>query len=90
MVHCVSDSVRFANGFCTDLVMESEFKKLELALLSGLPNEVDFVANVCLLMSTGGKAVMKLEKAGKLLELLMAHVGIYREGKDKCIVTILG
>ena len=53
------------------------YDKIEMSLRSGLPNEVDFALNVCILMSTEGKYVMRLHDTQHMLRLLMAHVGIF-------------
>lgn len=71
----------------TDLARFSDYEKLEMALRSGLPNEVDFAINVCLLLSNEGRYVLKLSKSLHLLPLLMSNVGIFEEGKCQfCIL----
>lgn len=52
-----------------------------MSLRSGLPNEVDFAVNVCVLLSTEGKHCIKLERAPQLLRLLLAHIGVFDEGE---------
>jgi hypothetical protein len=64
----------------TDFVKNNEFSKLERALLSGLPNEVDFAINVCTLLSSESRHSLLLRKAQNLLQLLMAHIGIFSDG----------
>lgn len=66
----------------TDLVKHSDFHKLEKALLSGLPNEVDFAINVCTLLSSESRKSLLLRKAQNLLQLLMAHIGIFSDGRS--------
>ena len=55
----------------------SDYNKLVLSLLSGLPNEVDFAINVCTLLSNESKHAMQLEKEPKLVTLLLAHAGVF-------------
>lgn len=60
-----------------EFVPPSDYNKLVLSLLSGLPNEVDFAINVCTLLSNESKHVMQLEKDPKLITLLLAHAGVF-------------
>lgn len=64
----------------TTYAKHSDYDKLEKALLSGLPNEVDFVVNVCTLLSNESKHTLRLDKCAVLTELLLAHIGIFQEG----------
>jgi len=66
-----------------EFVEASRYKKLEMALLSGLPNEVDFAMNACTLLSNKGRHTLQLRQTPRLLELLLGHVGIYREGESR-------
>ncbi|XP_042561710.1 AT-rich interactive domain-containing protein 2-like [Clupea harengus] len=75
--HCVSDYLRQSYGLSTDFVAPSDYNKLVLSLLSGLPNEVDFAINVCTLLSNESKHAMQLEKEPKLVTLLLAHAGVF-------------
>ncbi|XP_052708274.1 AT-rich interactive domain-containing protein 2-like isoform X2 [Crassostrea angulata] len=77
--HRVSAHGRSVVGMSTDLVKHSDFHKLEKALLSGLPNEVDFAINVCTLLSSESRKSLLLRKAQNLLQLLMAHIGIFSD-----------
>ncbi|XP_076444458.1 uncharacterized protein LOC143282674 [Babylonia areolata] len=78
--HSVKDHQREAQNLSTDLARFSDYDKLEMSLRSGLPNEVDFAVNVCLLLSNEGRYVLKLNKSLHLLPLLMANVGLFEEG----------
>nr|KAG5711065.1 hypothetical protein BaRGS_013799 [Batillaria attramentaria] len=78
--HKIQDNVRAASHLETNLLRFSEYEKLEMALRSGLPNEVDFAVNVCLLLSNEGRHVLKLGKSRHLLPLLLANIGIFDEG----------
>lgn len=69
------------------LYEHSDYDKLEKAFLCGLPNEVDFSMNVCLLLSNEGKHVMKLGKSKHLLELMLANVGIFSTGMYELSTT---
>ena len=66
-----------------EFVEASRYKKLEMTLLSGLPNEVDFAMNTCTLLSNKGRHTLQLKETPRLLELLLAHVGIYRDGQSR-------
>ncbi|XP_064603702.1 AT-rich interactive domain-containing protein 2-like isoform X2 [Liolophura sinensis] len=78
--HNVSRYIRQNAGMSCKLYEHSDYDKLEKAFLCGLPNEVDFSMNVCLLLSNEGKHVMKLGKSKHLLELMLANVGIFSTG----------
>ncbi|ESP04652.1 hypothetical protein LOTGIDRAFT_237297 [Lottia gigantea] len=80
--HQIPDLLRKNNGFCLDLVQPNDYDKLEKALLSGLPNEVDFAINVCTLLSNEGRHVLRLDKAKHLLQLLLAHIGVFNQGYE--------
>ncbi|XP_039516578.1 AT-rich interactive domain-containing protein 2 isoform X5 [Pimephales promelas] len=75
--HTVSDYLRQSYGLSTDFIPPSDYNKLVLSLLSGLPNEVDFAINVCTLLSNESKHAMQLEKEPKLVTLLLAHAGVF-------------
>ncbi|XP_029103425.1 AT-rich interactive domain-containing protein 2 isoform X1 [Scleropages formosus] len=75
--HVVPDYLRQSYGLSTEFAPPSDYNKLVLALLSGLPNEVDFAINVCTLLSNESKHVMQLEKDPKLITLLLAHAGVF-------------
>ncbi len=74
---CLTDYLRQSYGLSTDFVPPSDYNKLVLSLLSGLPNEVDFAINVCTLLSNESKHSMQLEKEPKLVTLLLAHTGVF-------------
>ncbi|XP_051974303.1 AT-rich interactive domain-containing protein 2 [Xyrauchen texanus] len=75
--HTVSDYLRQSYGLSTDFTPSSDYNKLVLSLLSGLPNEVDFAINVCTLLSNESKHAMQLDKEPKLITLLLAHAGVF-------------
>ena len=84
----VTDLVRSNAGLCTKKPRISEYDKIMFSLQSGLPNEVDFAINVCTLLSNEGRHVLHLERAVKLIDLLLAHCGVFYEGK--VAATLLG
>ncbi|XP_071941870.1 uncharacterized protein [Antedon mediterranea] len=77
---CVPDNVRITTCMETTLIKQTDYDKLRLSLECGLPNEVDFALNVCTLLSNESKHVLHLEQEPRLLDLLLAHVGIFLEG----------
>ncbi|KAK3098629.1 hypothetical protein FSP39_021380 [Pinctada imbricata] len=79
--HRIHASARAQLGMSTDLIKYNDHEKLEQSLLSGLPNEVDFVINVCTLLSNESRHTISLEKSPNLLRLLMAHVGVFENDK---------
>lgn len=79
----MTDYLRQSYGLSTDFVPPCDYNKLVLSLLSGLPNEVDFAVNVCMLMSNESKHTMQLEKEPKLVTLLLAHAGVF----DDCTIS---
>lgn len=75
-----SDTVRAQLGVSQELC-PTEYDKLVLSLLSGLPNEVDFAINICTLLSNEGRHVLRLEKCPRLVELLIAHAGVWSDSE---------
>lgn len=53
------------------------YEKLEISLLSGLPNEVDFVFNTILLLSSDEYHSFRIYSSPNLLNLMLAHVGFF-------------
>ena len=71
-----------AAGILSDVTVEfNDYEKLEMALRSGLPNEVDFAFNICLLLSNEGRHVLKLQKNRHIIPLLMANIGVFEDSK---------
>lgn len=75
--HNISESVRSISKLSTDLYQSSEYDKLTLSLLSPLPNEQDFSINVLTLMSNECKQTLRLGKCPRLINILLAHAGIF-------------
>uniref|UniRef100_A0A1B0CW05 ARID domain-containing protein n=1 Tax=Lutzomyia longipalpis TaxID=7200 RepID=A0A1B0CW05_LUTLO len=76
--HTISDSQRTQHKLSTDLYKNSEYDKLFLSLISPLPNEQDFAINVCTLMSNEGKHTLKIDRCPKLIDILLAHAGLFQ------------
>lgn len=87
LILCLTDYLRQSYGLSTDFVPPSDYNKLVLSLLSGLPNEVDFAINVCTLLSNESKHAMQLEKEPKLVTLLLAHAGVFDDCTCNTAVT---
>ncbi|KAA0192078.1 hypothetical protein FBUS_11521 [Fasciolopsis buskii] len=69
----------------------SELRLAELALESGLPNEIDVALNSLLALSvtpsmTKGSTSIRLAQCSNLLSLILATVGIY-DDKDRIEVS---
>ena len=71
------ESLRDYNGLSSDLYKSSNYDKLALSLLSPLPNEQDFAINVCTLLSNEGKHTLRLDKYPRLVNILLAHAGVF-------------
>lgn len=75
--HNLTDTTRLQHNLSTKGRKATEYDKLLMSLLSPLPNEQDFAVNVCTLMSSEGKHMLRLEKCPRLLNALLAHAGVY-------------
>lgn len=75
--HIVNMDRRRTYKLSTDLHKPSPYEKLMLSLISPLPNEQDFAINVCSLMSNENKHTLKLNEYPKLLDVLLAHTGVF-------------
>ncbi len=64
----------------TRIYQRTDYDRLALSLTSPLPNEQDFGVNVCTLLSNEGRHTLKLTKCPRLLDLLLAHAGLYNHG----------
>ncbi|KAE9551595.1 hypothetical protein FO519_005202 [Halicephalobus sp. NKZ332] len=60
-------------------LLESEYARLVKSLYSGFPNEVDFCFNLLTLMIAPGPYSLRLERCPLLLDLIIAHAGVYGE-----------
>ncbi|XP_053684959.1 AT-rich interactive domain-containing protein 2 isoform X2 [Sabethes cyaneus] len=75
--HNVPESTRVSLNMSCDMYKPTEYDKLMLSLLSPLPNEQDFAINVCTLMSNESKHTLKIDKCPKLVQVLLAHGGVF-------------
>jgi hypothetical protein len=53
------------------------YEKLEIALESGLPNEVDFVFNTILLLSSDDSHQFRIYASRRLVDLMLGHCGFF-------------
>lgn len=77
--HIVNMDRRRTYKLSMDLHKSSPYEKLMLSLISPLPNEQDFAINVCTLMANESKHTLKLNEYPKLLDVLLAHAGIFAD-----------
>lgn len=75
--HEVTDTSRATAGLSQDFVKKTNYDKLCMSLLSGLPNEQELALNVCTILSNEGNHMLHLEEAPKLVNLLIAQTGIW-------------
>ncbi|CAD6193946.1 unnamed protein product [Caenorhabditis auriculariae] len=61
---------------------EPDYGRLVKSLLAGLPNEVDFAVNVCMLLSHAGPRQLRIAYAPSILTLLAAHGGIFDDDDE--------
>ncbi|XP_016940944.3 AT-rich interactive domain-containing protein 2 [Drosophila suzukii] len=77
--HSVNVERRRQYKMSTHLHRHSTYEKLLLSLLSPLPNEQDFAINVCTLMANEMRHTLQLSECPKLLDVLLAHLGVYAD-----------
>ncbi|EDW89057.1 AT-rich interactive domain-containing protein 2 [Drosophila yakuba] len=77
--HSVNVERRRQYKMSTQLHRHSTYEKLLLSLLSPLPNEQDFAINVCTLMANEARHTLQLSDCPKLLDVLLAHLGVYAD-----------
>ncbi|XP_018022367.1 AT-rich interactive domain-containing protein 2 isoform X1 [Hyalella azteca] len=78
-IHNVAESMRASANMCTTLLKPSQYDRLFLSLCSPMPNEHDFSFNLCTLLSNEGRQVMRLAQCPRLLEIMLGHVGVFRD-----------
>ncbi|KAF1765189.1 hypothetical protein GCK72_005141 [Caenorhabditis remanei] len=69
------------------IINDPDYARLTKSLISGLPNEIDFAMNVCMLLSHAGPKQLRISHAPTLLTLLVAHTGVYDED-DKTMLEL--
>ncbi|XP_017865784.1 PREDICTED: AT-rich interactive domain-containing protein 2 isoform X3 [Drosophila arizonae] len=77
--HMVNADRRRQYKMSTQLHKHSSYEKLLLSLISPLPNEQDFAINVCTLMANEPRSTLQLTECPKLLDVLLAHLGVYAD-----------
>ncbi|KAG0435583.1 hypothetical protein HPB47_018400 [Ixodes persulcatus] len=87
--HDIPESQRLALGLAASLGPPSEYNKLCLSLLSGLPNEEALSLNVCTLLSNEGRHALRLDRVPRLLDLLLAQAGLFSNDDPTLRPTLL-
>lgn len=85
--HEVSDISRTTSGLCQNIIRPTDYDKICLSLLSGLPNEQEFALNICTILSNEGNHILHLEQLPRLVDLLLGLVGIWRKD-DPSLKTV--
>ncbi|CAL1263528.1 unnamed protein product [Larinioides sclopetarius] len=75
--HEVTDPARATSGLNQTFVSPTDYDKLCMSLLCGLPNEQELALNVCTILSNEGNYMLHLEQCPKLVDLLIAQAGIW-------------
>lgn len=64
-------------GLNQNVLVANPYEKMEISLLSGLPNEIDFVFNTIVLLSSDESHLFKIYQSPRLIDLMLAHVGFF-------------
>ncbi|XP_054721643.1 LOW QUALITY PROTEIN: AT-rich interactive domain-containing protein 2-like [Uloborus diversus] len=80
--HEVTDASRSTSGLNQVFTNPTDYDKLCMSLLCGLPNEQELALNVCTILSNEGNYMLHLEQAPKLVDLLIAQAGVWRLDDD--------
>ncbi|GFU27108.1 hypothetical protein NPIL_575101 [Nephila pilipes] len=75
--HEITDAARATSGLNQTFVSSTDYDKLCMSLLCGLPNEQELALNVCTILSNEGNYMLHLEQAPKLVNLLIAQAGVW-------------
>ncbi|GIY39725.1 hypothetical protein CDAR_271671 [Caerostris darwini] len=75
--HDVTDAARATANLNQTFVSPTDYDKLCMSLLCGLPNEQELALNVCTILSNEGNYMLHLEQAPKLVNLLIAQAGVW-------------
>lgn len=85
---CFSDCIQsgISASSVSNVLDGPHCERLIRSLKSGLPNEVDFAINVCMILSSsatpgGNQVSLRLNETPILVDLLLAHVGIFNDGR---------
>jgi len=62
-------------------ISSTEYDRLLLSLQSPLPNEQDMAISVCTLLSNETRHALKFNKCPAVMEILLAHAGIFNHCK---------
>ena len=76
-----ADNSRGQLGMSTRLLEGVDYDRLVMSLQSPLPNDQDMAISVCTLLSNETKHVLKFSRAPRILDLLLAHAGIFNHCK---------
>ena len=61
----------------SSLFNSNPYEKLEVSLNSGLPNEIDFVFNTIVLLSSDESHAFRVYSSPRLISLMLAHIGFF-------------
>jgi AT-rich interactive domain-containing protein 2 len=61
----------------SSLYSHNPYEKLEISLITGLPNEIDFVFNTLLLLSSDESHSFRVYSSPRLVQLVLAHIGFF-------------
>lgn len=75
----INDHNRSQLGLSSRILDCSDYEGLLLSLQSPLPNEQDMAISVCTLLSNETKHVLRFSKSPAILNMLLAHAGIYQD-----------
>lgn len=75
----ITDQNRSQLGLSSRILKTSDYEGLLLSLQSPLPNEQDMAISVCTLLSNETKHVLRFSKSPAILNMLLAHAGIYQD-----------
>lgn len=89
LIFFFSVAARSASGLNQAFINATDYDKLCMSLFCGLPNEQELALNVCTILSNEGNYMLHLEQTPRLVDLLLAQVGVWPKGKQYFIYLIL-